>query len=200
MSSLAAHFYEHYCNFPGLDEFDDEMMTFRSYIIDFFSQDYLEILETAEFHVIYHYDQRWSITQHGHFGGEFEEEEDEVSWGKDEELGQAHAGAVGHSHSYSRITTWKEVITSTNMYNFDQIVAISQASLNAHFNSLFNHAQAVKATDYTAALSKWNYDQYFSATFKPITLRLLSNGKAIIWFHLEEGYLKTLRNWLPWSE
>ena len=197
---LAAQFYEQYCNFNGIDEFaEEELLLFRSYIIDFFSQDYLEILESSEFHIIYHFDQRWTFSHHGGFIGEGEEEEDEVSWGKDEDLGHAHGGAVGHAHSYSRITTWKEVITSTNMYGFDQIVAISQASLNNYFNTLFTVAQTVKASDYHAALAKWDYEQYFSAAFKPITLRLLSNGKAIIWFHLESGHLKTLRNWLPWS-
>lgn len=201
MHSLAAHLYHHYCSFAGLDELDDDAMHFYASLVDFFSADYLEILETSEFHVIYHYDQRWSLTSgsQGNFG-EYEEEEEEVSWGKDEDIAHAHGGAGGHAHFAGRVTTWKEVITSTNMFNFDQIVAVSQASLNTYFNSLYLVAQGAKTSDYTSALSKWSYDQYFSATFKPITLRLLSNGKAIVWFHLEEGYLKTLRNWLPWSE
>ena len=85
------------------------------------------------------------------------------------------------------------------MYGFDQIVAVSQASINTHFSALFELARTAKALDCNASLSKWSYEQYFSATFKPVTIRLLSNGKALVWFHLEEGYLKTLRNWLPWS-
>ena len=82
------------------------------------------------------------------------------------------------------------------MGGFDQVTVISQGSINSHFQQLW---QASQASD-ESSLSKWSYDQFFKATFKPIQVRLLSNERAIIWITLQEGSLKTLRDWRPSAE
>ena len=161
-------------------------------------------METCQYHVIYHHDHRWpkpaaipvgtgsggfTFGDSGGFttdgwpiGGDW----DEYSIGGEEEAGGKVTGTL----------EWTEISEKVEMYGFDQIMAISQEGIIADFLALWNTARTSK----DASLVKWSYEEYFEATFKPMTLRLLSNGRAIVWVHLQEGFLKTLRNWLPWSE
>jgi len=96
------------------------------------------------------------------------------------------------------VIEWREMITRCNMYGFDQVIAISQSTINAFFQSLWSGGQNQRHNDH--ALVKWRYEEFFNARFKPMTLRLLSNGRAIVWIHLEHGHLKVLKNRLPWNE
>lgn len=192
----------HYCSFPGLDEGNSELVRYWTRVVEFFTTEYFDMLETAQYHVIYHHDHRWpkpaAIPSSGGFGyGEGEIDIDhgtiDSSWDEtrddvvDEETGVVTRGSSGG---------WEDIAEKADMGGFDQIVAISQGGLIAHFLTLWNSARTSKE----ASLVKWNYEDYFEATFKPMTLRLLSNGRAIVWVHLQEGFLKTLRNWLPWKE
>ena len=93
--------------------------------------------------------------------------------------------------------SWTEITQKMEMQGFDQIIAITQSGLNAYFRTIFSAAQSSKTDN---LLATWSYDDYFSASFQPINIRLLSHNKAIIWIHLRDGFLKTLRNWLPWAE
>ena len=184
----AARIFSQFCSFSGIQE--EESFDAADYILEFFRCHYLNFLEHSEHHVIYHHDQRWSIT----LANQSEEivEDDEVFWEKDEHNTSHHSG---------RVTTWKEAITNSNMYGFDQIIALSQTSLNSYFDASFVFAQSAKTPlEHVSALSAWSYEHYFSATFKPITIRLLSEEKAILWFHLEEGHLKMLQNNMPSDE
>ena len=84
----------------------------------------------------------------------------------------------------------RETVQRTKMYGVDQVVAVSQGSLNAQFVTLC-------ATQ--GVLHLWNYEDFFAATFKPMSLRLLSSNRAIVWVHLQGGHLKTLKDWVPWD-
>ncbi|KAI0963791.1 hypothetical protein AcW1_000768 [Taiwanofungus camphoratus] len=75
-----------------------------------------------------------------------------------------------------------------------QITTIPPDSINKYFKYLYSDDNDM----YTAA--RYTYGEFFVAEFKPMTLRLLSNRRAIIWVHLVGGYLKTLKDSKPDSE
>lgn len=82
----------------------------------------------------------------------------------------------------------RETIQRTKMFGFDQVTAVSQGSLNAQFS----------ATSY-GAFHSWAFESYFSASYKPFSLHLLSNNRALVWVHLANGNLKTLKDWALWD-
>ncbi|TFY68932.1 hypothetical protein EVJ58_g722 [Rhodofomes roseus] len=182
--------YHSHCKYSGFEEHDEIAVAYCTRIVEFFSSTYLDILQTVDLNVIYFVDSRWPITSTGSITVQdegFEEEEfDEEGW-----------IMSGESKS-TRVVEWREMITRCNMHGFDQVIAISQSSTNAFFESLWTGAQNHRHSDH--ALVKWHYDEFFNARFKPLSLRLLSNGRAIVWVHLEHGHLKVLKNRLPWSE
>ncbi len=191
---LACRFVRAYCDFPKYDETDGIAVHFWTRLIEFFTTEYLDILESAQYHIIYHFDIRWPQTVGLITGTTIVEE------GYDEQAGE-WTGAIGGDGSIGQTTTtttsWTEITQTMDMQGFDQIIAITQSGLNAYFRNIFSAAQSSK-TDNT--LATWSYDEFFSASFQPINVRLLSHNKAIVWIHLRDGYLKTLRNWLPWAE
>ncbi|KAH9933200.1 uncharacterized protein BXZ73DRAFT_101162 [Epithele typhae] len=83
----------------------------------------------------------------------------------------------------------RDSIRHTHMYGFDQVAALSHGSLDAHFASLRKSAHGI--------LRQWTHDKFFDAKFKPLTVRLLSDNRAIVWVHLKGGVLTTLREWVP---
>jgi hypothetical protein len=88
-------------------------------------------------------------------------------------------------------TWWRDVTTKTDMFEFDQIIAVSQESIDEYFRVLLRTYKN---------LETWSYNTFFNATFGGITVRLLSNERAIIWVDVKQGRFKTLRDWVPWSE
>ncbi len=254
--SIACRFMRQFCNYSAFDQTNEEAVRYLTRLVDFFTSDYLDVLESAQYHVCYHYDARWPQLS-GLEDAERIEEAEEESDSEDEaeteaeiaaaaaaaavavaageagvetaagagavEGGKAVASRAGRatrqasgqitrtidgrvvtSHGVattyvSKAAAWKEITEKTDMQGFDHVSAVSQAAINAYFKSLWTAAQSSKnAVD--ATLARYTYEQYFSSSFQPMNVRLLSNGRAIVWVHLQEGWLKTLRNWLPWSE
>ncbi|PCH40165.1 hypothetical protein WOLCODRAFT_68457 [Wolfiporia cocos MD-104 SS10] len=178
---------QQFCSFLELDMTDEIAVTYCSHLVEFFSASYLDILESVGLHIIYWDDKRW----HTRSEVVVTSEDNGISiWGSE----------TTESQVTIRTESWREIVTSSTMFGFDQITAISQTFINTLFNTLYSLATSVKSSDYTHSLVEWSHQDYFSASFKPITLRLLSNGRAIVWFHIAHGYLKTLKNWLPWDE
>lgn len=69
------------------------------------------------------------------------------------------------------------------MFGFEQIITLSQASIDAHFASLM----------YLPWMALWeNHD--FTATYGPLKVRLLSNERALVWVELKHGHVKTSHN------
>lgn len=99
----------------------------------------------------------------------------------------------------SKAAAVKELTEKSHTHGFDHISAVSQASINAWFKSLWSVASSSKSTA-DSLLSRFSYEQYFSTSFQAPTIRLLSDNKAIIWIHLQDGWLKTLKNWAPCGE
>ena len=190
---LDCRFVRAYCVFPKYDETNEIVVRFWTRLIEFFTTEYLDILESAQYHIIYHFDTRWPQTL-GFITGTTIVDETEVHSGE-------WTGAIGGDGSVTQTTTttisWTEITQKMEMQGFDQIIAITQSGLNTYFRTIFSAAQSSKTDN---LLATWSYDDYFSASFQPINIRLLSHNKAIIWIHLRDGFLKTLRNWLPWAE
>ncbi|OBZ68799.1 hypothetical protein A0H81_11368 [Grifola frondosa] len=153
--------FNHQCSkFTGFDSEVVHAETYLTRLIEFFSIEYLELLQIARYDTVYSWDKDWVIRTPVIGGGS-----DDSSWGVEE------------------------------------VIALSQNSINAHFDNLWANAQSQTSSAFTShILAKWNYEHYFSATFRPLTVRLLSNGKALIWVHLAHGFLKTLKDWFLWSE
>ena len=278
------------CQWPGFDQTNEEALRFVQKLVDFFTGEYLDVLENAQYNVVYHHDERWPKLS-GVPEAELEEDEvedadaeDEDSESEDEEdeeevikgdvstyqeLGAGHAttveGAAAVAASaaagaaagvaivegaeaaaaagaeagkvarraiaaaeprvirqgtvsrtpegktiltkrngtvvdyVSKAVAVKELTEQTHTHGFDQISAVSQASINAWFKSLWSVSSTSKST-VDSLLARFQYEQYFSTKFQAPTVRLLSNNRAIIWLHLQDGWLKTLKNWTPWSE
>ncbi|KAF9516569.1 hypothetical protein BS47DRAFT_1390620 [Hydnum rufescens UP504] len=168
-----ARFSQYLSNFTGINEDDPLVVAYINRLIEFFSYEYLQILETAEFHIIYYHDTRITVNLEYEtgFGGSWESSSrDEVIRGD---------------------TWWRDITTKTDMFEFDQIIAVSQESIDEHFRVLLRTYKN---------LETWSYSTFFNATFGGITVRLLSNERAIIWIDVKEGRFKTLRDWVPWPE
>lgn len=191
--SQAARPYHAHCKYTGFEENDEIAVGYCTRIVEFFSSTYLDILETVELHVIYFFDTRWPIASGGMLTISEEDGDSE-----EEEIDEAEWQITGGDNTGTRVIEWREMITRCNIHGFDQVIAISQSTINAFLQSLWSGGQNHRHSDH--ALVKWHYEEFFNARFKPITLRLLSNGRAIVWVHLEHGHLKVLKNRLPWSE
>ncbi|KAI0667589.1 hypothetical protein C8Q78DRAFT_981541 [Trametes maxima] len=159
--------------YSGLNKEDELSLEYQEIVIAFFAEEYLSILQSAGYHIIYSHDSRWETIQKIKLNSR---EDAEGSWWKLGELGEQSGAA------------WRETIQQTKMYGFDQVIAISQGSINAQF-SASSHL----------IFHSWAYENFFSSTFKPLSIHLLSSNKAILWVHLTNGSLKTLREWVPWD-
>ncbi|KAH9854755.1 hypothetical protein C2E23DRAFT_726184 [Lenzites betulinus] len=160
--------------YAGIDEEDEE---YRETIIAFFVEEYLEILHGAGYHILYEHDARWESIKKLKF--ESVEDADGSWWSLDS----------GDSNGVSS----RETIQRAKMYGFDQVVAISQGSINTQFTAQWANASAT-------LFHSWAYEQCFSTVFKAPSIQLLSNDRAIIWVSLASGSLKALRDWAPCSE
>ncbi|PIL22499.1 hypothetical protein GSI_15188 [Ganoderma sinense ZZ0214-1] len=168
--------YHHFLSeFPGYDDTDEFAEESWRLLIGFFAEEYLQILESMRYHIVYSRDTRWEVISNHPSSAH---EDLDGSWWSLE--------LTDKSGDCSRQT-----IQHTKMFGFDQVVAISQGSLNAQFATLCTAAQSI--------LHRWHYKEFFSATFRPLSVRLLSNNRAIVWVHLHGGHLKTLKDLAPWE-
>ncbi|KAI0712230.1 hypothetical protein C8Q76DRAFT_845437 [Earliella scabrosa] len=170
-----ARYHDAVSEFPGLEEEDEFAIECWKLFITFFSEEYLAILESTRYHIIYSRDTRWeAMSKLTHTA----QEDADGSWWS---LELADTSGVSS----------RETIQRTKMFGFDQVVAISQGSINAQFSALFANIQSI--------FYRWKYEDFFAASFKPMSIRLLSHNRAIVWVHLQGGHLKTLRDWVPWD-
>ncbi|KAL7279892.1 hypothetical protein ACG7TL_006301 [Trametes sanguinea] len=171
----SARYYDGLSSFPGVAEADVMETHYRDIIIEFFSEEYLHILRIARYHIIYSRHTRLETIGKVTVDAT---EEAEGSWPRIEEP----AALPGRMSS-------RDTIQHAKMCGFDQVIAISQGSLNVQF-TMISHA----------LFRSWSYGEAFSATFKPLSMQLLSNNRAIVWVHLIGGKLKTLLDGKPNDE
>ncbi|KAH9891709.1 hypothetical protein C8Q73DRAFT_782384 [Cubamyces lactineus] len=164
------HMLSSYC---GLNHDEARSDQYCSTVVNFFVEDYLQILHEARYHIIYSHDSRWEMV------GKPKPDAGDESEGSWWTIGLGEGGSAAS----------QETIQRTKMYGFDQVVAVSQGSINVQFS----------AASY-AIFRTWEFEQSFSATFKPLALHLLSDNRALIWVHITSGKLKTLKNGAPCTE
>ncbi|EED84148.1 predicted protein [Postia placenta Mad-698-R] len=167
-----ARSYHSQCNFGDIVASDETVLSYCTCMLTFFTEAYLDILESIELHVIYRFDARWLSSAPADDGSEDEDEPAHGEWEAVPKPGTARGG-------------WASTVTQSEMYGFDQITAISQPSVNAHFRALWEVRHSVLAT--------WKFEHYFQAEFEPVTIRLLSHERAIVSIRIQHGFLKPLK-------
>jgi hypothetical protein len=136
--------------------------------------DYFDILTGFGLHYIYHFDEKIEI--------DYNPVGDSDSWSVDSGDEDAR-----HIRERGSVMVWTERIQKMSLFGFDQVLAISEQSINEMFYSLW-----VKASKTCSGRLRSLYEyreQQFDATLGPLTVHLLSNGKAVIFVNIEEGAL-----------
>lgn len=178
------------CRFDD-DEEDGRCM---NQIVDFISGEYLNVLESGQYHIIYNHDARSPHSSTIYDQAEQHEDLDIV-----DEAEWASPGAEEVSdHTDSKIDVWRDIAQNSDMCGFDEITALSQLSINRQFRSAWSEQQSNTTAD--RILTQWKYQDRFEATFEPLTIRLRPDGRATVFINLSEGFLITLATSLPNSE
>ena len=179
----ASRFLRNFSSFGELETSEDqEVLACLDYVVDFVRGEYLNVLESAGYHIIYQHDSRWQQI------GTLEEiematEYDDAEWSRYE---------ADESKLVSKTAAWRHIIQNSDIGVYDQITALSEASINGHFRS---------SATAGSTLSEWTFESYFNAKFEPPTIRLMADkGTAIIFIHLKSGTLRHLRNFQLHSE
>lgn len=175
-----------FSEYPGYDEQDVGHIECMDVLVDFLCGDYLTILENAQHHVIYHYDVRFPRLS-SIFDGDspFDEDETVAEWHHDS--GVIDEGARVGSHTVS----WKDITQHSDMCGFDEIIALSQAAINGHFRSCWTQS----TEDGHGLWHTWEHGDYFKGTFKPLVVRLLGDGSALLCISATEGSLRLFKSW-----
>lgn len=157
-------------------------------IVHFLSVDYLDVLIQYAMHIIYHHDVRTITHPHKH---DHPHSASESDCGSDAEEEKGEWGIVIEKEKkwhrrHGQVALWMERIEHTVLCGYDQVLAVSEESINQMFFSLWSKATR---KDFDVLLSKWTLDM-FTASFEALRVRLLTNGKAIIWVNVHEGQLR----------
>ncbi|GJE96749.1 hypothetical protein PsYK624_129550 [Phanerochaete sordida] len=167
--------------FEGLDMNDDISLHCRYRTAEFISGEYLSILESGGYNLIFEHDRRWAAQ-----GDEFEQAEDptfanDSTWSAADTVEDA-------SGKITKAAIWHNIIQQSDMYGYEQLTALSETAINQNFHSLAGQNDM---------LQEWTFEDFFSVTFKPPTVRLRSDGRALITFHLKDGFVRALKNRKP---
>ncbi|KZT65461.1 hypothetical protein DAEQUDRAFT_676750 [Daedalea quercina L-15889] len=166
----------------SVPEEDQLAKNYWTCIVDFFTSVYIQ---SANLHVVYFFDSRWPIAPQT--PSDEEESEDEESSDTEEDPVRT-----------SIMDKWTEAIKMYLISGFDRVIVVSQSSINAIFGLLWARGQAQGHRD--REVVEWHYEESFDAHFQPMTVRLLSNERAIIWVHLKHGNFKVLKDEKPVNE
>ncbi|KAI0632191.1 hypothetical protein C8Q77DRAFT_1158855 [Trametes polyzona] len=174
----SARFDNAHSEFAGIDEEDVTQKEYLHFFREDFVKEYLLVLCQSAYRILYEHDKRW--------------EEIKAT------ISDSHMFIEGSAGLHPAIVDGNgaqphEGPRHAKMGGFDQIIAISQASMNAQFSTL-------KTKPSASLLQTWKYQEFFSATFGALSLRLLSNNRAIVWVSLTNGHLKLLRDGVPSAE
>jgi hypothetical protein len=165
-------------------------------IVQFLSVDYLDILVQYAMHIVYHVDVR-VVVGSGTSGGEVVvhhhhehgESESECTHESDDGEWKDVPGDEHRHRKHGHVVLYSERVQKTVMHGYDQILAVSEESINQLFLSMWTRGSRSDGD----ILSKWKHE-LFSAQFSAPKIRLLSNGKAIMWIHVNEGSLHVKRS------
>lgn len=150
----------------GFDLDNDINFTKFTRLISFLSLEYLQILESGGFH-FYRWDSRSS-----HNGG--------------------RGGATDIWTGHTEREEWStDITTNTDMRGFQQIIVLSQASLDEIYNSYY--------TKYSW-MQKYRMGKNFEVEYGALKVRLLSNNRALVFIPIKAGKLRTIRDGKPWDK
>ncbi len=142
-------------------------------MVSFFSERYFAILTQYSMHITYSIDVGF---------GSISVRERPSSTSSESSVSWSDAGEVKEFRTHTNVALWTERTEKLHLGGFDQITSISEKSINTFFTLLRRNA-----TDgIEASLARWSLDR-FNATFSSLKIRLLSNGKAILWINISEG-------------
>ena len=151
----------------------DEVIIFHK-LVRFMTVDYFDILTGFGLHYIYAFDEKIEI--------DYNPIGESDSWSVDSDDEDAR-----HVRDCGSVMIWTERTQKMTLFGFDQVLAISEQSINEMFYSLW-----VKASKACSGRLRSLYEyreSQFDATLGPLTVHLLSNGKAVIFVNIEEGTL-----------
>ena len=156
---------------------DDAGEEYKDPIIDFVSNEYMNILETAQFNTVYDSEQQMDIVGSK---GDSELGSLEVAqwWSMDET-----------KNTGSWDSTWRSITQNNKLNGFHQITALSETSVNAHFQGLWNSGKATPNSDDRIVYSWELPDGNFSATFTQPVVRLRKDKYCVLYLQLQEGYV-----------
>ncbi|TFY58803.1 hypothetical protein EVJ58_g6189 [Rhodofomes roseus] len=162
---------------PG-DE-SDGYEHYRRAILEFVQREYLAVLESAGYLVLYDTGRAASVGS--------------VQLA----MTRIETSTFSAFEEYAETTqaSWTDIIVDSDMQGFDQVISVSQGSINSRFTQI--HEAAKRTESWISMLAKWSYERYFSATFEPLAVYLLSNGRALLWVHLTDGFLRPLVDMRP---
>lgn len=171
---------DHFSEFPGYDAATDTH-DLKSRLREFFVAEYLIRIERDELHILYDSDVVFVFP--GAEGVLDEPEEPVVDDENDSETEMGKGSLVT-----PKITIRRETSVTSDVGIFDVMSAISQAAVNLHFRLCWETSRT-KQTAWSSIVTKWTHSDVFEVEFKPITVRLLSNERALIVIHLDTGRL-----------
>ena len=88
-----------------------------------------------------------------------------------------------------QIVIWTKQIQQLAFYDFDEITALSEEGINRLFASLW-HVESRRQND--NLLTNLAIDR-FKADFSAPTIRLMSNGKAMVWVTVKKGEIVVVK-------
>ncbi|CAL1696314.1 unnamed protein product [Somion occarium] len=181
--------------FSSYKKVDTIVVKYFEDIVKFLTVDYLDILVQYSVHIV-----QIGLEVFLPGGPEPSSDSGNTTWSEtdneDDQPGRPHGEVV----------VWTQRIESMHLFGFDQILALSQVSINSLFFSL--HKKAQRWTEgFDECLAHWSLDS-FSADFDAISVRLLSNGKAVIFISINAGELAVRKEteksnfwtWVGWSK
>lgn len=130
-----------------------------NYMISFFQEEYLDIISRLQMHII--------------LGLPAVPEPPGYEY-SDDYSGTSESEEFTFHRKHGKAGLWSERIRDTVIYgDFDQIIALSEDSINRVLRSR------------CSAVSTWEYEGFFSMQVQPLSVRLLTNNKAIIYVQAE---------------
>ncbi|GJJ16021.1 hypothetical protein Clacol_010300 [Clathrus columnatus] len=95
------------------------------------------------------------------------------------------------------------ILKETNSGEYDFLQVISVTGIVEHFKNLWQ-SYKTNTEAYAQCLVKWSYEEEFKASFGAINIKFLSGEKAMVWIHLEDCWLKSLKGdkhaeFMDWS-
>lgn len=180
-------FMEYHSDLQGYEKGRDDR-DLLSHLLDFFTVEYFSLLESADYHVIYHFDLRWPQLSgvFNNFG------ENQIGFEEDVESGEWRVEVVdGQTRKRTKTVIWQEIIKESHTCGYDVVTSLTQAGINSLYRTIWQSISSQEGHSTGNILRNWTYQDTVEAQFQRITIRLLSHYTAIIWIHLENGSLKT---------